>query len=239
VIPFIFINTGHNNSMLRIILRFIFVYFFMLLSMKILGKRQIGEMQMSELVSAFFLSELATWSVTSGSLPLLYSIVPIALMIIIEIGISLLALKIPFMKKIFDFSPSILVREGEILQKELLKNRLTLDEVFSMLRISGYYDIEKVRFAILEPNGQLSVIPYAKYDSMSCDDLKIPTDEKGFSVAIINDGKINEKGIKAIGKNEKWLKRILNQSKIASIKEVFLLVSDFNGNYKIFKKDGS
>ena len=223
--------------MLKIMIRFIIVYFFMLFSMKILGKRQIGEMQMSELVSAFFLSELATWSVTNSSLPMLFSIVTIAMMIFLEISISLLALKIPLMKRIFDFSPSILVREGEILQKELLKNRLTLDEVFSMLRISGYYDVEKVRFAILEPNGQLSVIPYAKYDSLSCDDLEIDAEEKGFSVAVINDGKINKNGIEAIGKNRKWLKRILNKEKISSEKDVFLLVSDFNGNYKLFKKD--
>ncbi len=228
---------GHNKLMRRIIFRFIIIYFFMLFSMKMLGKRQIGEMQMSELVGAFFLSELATYSVTDTSKPFLYSIVPIAMMILIEIGISLLAVKSPLMKRFFDFSPSILVRDGEVLQKELLKNRLTLDELFSMLRIAGYYDLEKVRFAILEPNGQLSVIPYARFDSVCCDDLELSPVEKGFSVAVINDGKINYKGIGAIGKSEKWLKRILNQSKIASEKEVFLLISDFNGNYKLFKKD--
>ncbi len=194
---------------------------------------------MSELVGAFFLSELATDAVTDSSKSLFFSLVPIALMILIEIAISLLAVKVPLMKRFFDFSPSVLVREGEILQKELLKNRLTLDELFSMLRISGYYDIEKVRFAILEPNGQLSVVPFAKHDSISCDDMNLSPEEKGFSVAVINDGKINRKGMDAIGQNEKWLRRILNQSKVASEKEVFLLVSDFNGNYKLFKKEKS
>ncbi|MBR5295000.1 MAG: DUF421 domain-containing protein [Clostridia bacterium] len=225
------------ENMIEILIRFLIIYFFLLFSMKLLGKRQIGEMQMSELVAAFFLSELATFAVTNTKHSIFHSIIPIAVMILIEFGISFLAVKNPLMKKVFDFSPSILIRDGQVLQKELFKNRLTLDELFSMLRICGYYDLQKVRFAILEPNGQLSVVPYAKHDAASCDDLNVSTQENGFSVAIIDDGKINRKAMEAIGKNEKWLRRILNQSKICDEKEVFLLVSDFLGNWKIFEKD--
>ncbi len=223
--------------MFRILIRFISVYFFMLFSMKLLGKRQIGEMQMSELVAAFFLSELGTYAVTNTKIPLYYGLIPIALMIIIEMIISFLALKNPMMKKIFDFAPSFLIREGEILQKELLKNRMTIDELLSMLRLNGYYDFQKVRFAILEPNGQLSVIPYIMHDSVSCNDLGIKTVESGFSVVVINDGKISKNALDAIGKNENWVKKIFDQSHICSEKDVFLLLSDFLGNWKLVKKE--
>ena len=223
--------------MSEIIIRFIIVYFYVLLSMKLVGKRQIGEMQTSELVAAFFLSELATFTVTNRKIPIYFGLVPILLMILMELFVSYLALKIPFFKKIFDFSPSILIRDGFILEKELCKNRVTLDELLSLLRLSGYYDISKVRFAILEPNGQLSVVPFSKNDSLSPEDMNMQVPEVGYSLAIINDGIVNEKALSAIGQNHKWLKRILNKEKVANEKDVFILLSDYLGNYKLIKKD--
>ena len=222
--------------MKEIMIRFIIVYFYVLFSMKLVGKRQIGEMQMSELVAAFFISELASFTVTNRKIPIYYGLIPILLMILIEMLVSFLAVKSHILKRVLDFSPSVLIRDGEILEKELLKNRITLDELFSLLRLCGYYDLSKVRFAILEPNGQLSVVPYSNADSISPSDLSIQVPEVGFSVAIINDGKVNEKALSAIGQTKKWLKRILNREGVSGPKEVFLLSSDYLGNYKIVKK---
>lgn len=223
--------------MLEVLFRFIFVYFFLLLSMKILGKRQIGEMQMSELVAAFFLSELATFAVTETRFPIYYGLVLIVVMILIEILISFLAVKVPFLKRIFDSSPAILIRDGKILEKELLKNRMTLDELFSHLRLSGYFDIDSVRFAILEPNGQLSVVPYNRCDTPSCEEMGISVEESGFTVIIIDDGVLDQKALASIGKNEKWLKKVLEKNKILDVKSVFLLTSNFQGKVNIIKKD--
>ena len=223
-------------TMKEIIVRFIIVYFYVLFSMRLVGKRQIGEMQMSELVAAFFISELASFTVTNRKIPIYYGLVPIILMIFMEMLVSFLALKIPLVKRLLDFSPSVLIREGTVLEKELRKNRITLDELLSLLRLSGYYDIAKVRFAILEPNGQLSVVPYSKNDSVSPEDLNLQVDEVGFSVAVVNDGAVNDKALSAIGKNRKWLRRILDREKIVSEKEVFLLSSDYLGNIKLIKK---
>lgn len=228
---------GHNNYMKEIIIRFVIVYFYVLFAMKLVGKRQIGEMQMSELVAAFFISELASFTVTNKKMPIYYGLLPILLIVLAEMTVSFLAIKVPVIKRMIDFSPSVLIRDGEILEKELLKNRITLDELLSLLRLSGYYDISKVRFAILEPNGQLSVVPFAKYDSLSPDDLKIQVEEPGFSLAIINDGVINNRALSSIGLNRKWLMRVLNREKIASEKEIFLLTADYIGNYQIVKKE--
>ncbi len=193
-------------------------------------------MQTSELVAAFFLSELASFTVTNKKVPIYYGLAPILVMLVTEVAVSFLALKIPFIKKALEFSPSVLMRDGTVLEKEMRKNRITLDELLSMLRLNGYYDISKVRFAILEPNGQLSVVPYAKNDSVSPEDMNLQVPEVGFSVAIINDGKINERALSAIGKNKKWLKRILNRENVASEEEVFLLSADYLGNAKVIKK---
>jgi len=236
---YIFFKMHQNIFMVDYIFRFISVYFFMTFIMKLIGKRQIGEMQMSELITAFFLSELATFAATDERFPLLYALIPIAIMAMLEILISYLAVKFTLIKKIFDFSPSILINDGKILEKELLKNRITLDELFSLLRLSGYYELKKVRFAILEPNGQLSVIPYQKDEPASRGELRISGKESGFTVTIINDGRINEKGLLAIGKNTKWLNKQLEKEKISNQKDVFLFASDFSGESIIIKKDNS
>jgi len=123
------------------------------------------------------------------------------------------------------------------LKKELLKNRVTLDELLSMLRRSGFYDINTVRFAILEPNGQLSVVPFAEYDTPTLQDLSIQTEDLGYSVAVIDDGKVNEKALALIGKNRKWLQDELRKLKVKNESEVFVLASNFKGELKFFPKE--
>lgn len=232
---YIFFILVYNKIMLNLLMRFLIVYTYMLITMKLMGKRQIGEMQMTELITAFFLSELATSAITE-EVPLIFGLVPIILLICIEVIISFFAVKNPIIKRIFDFSPSILIDEGSILEKALLNNRLTIDELLSLLRQCGYYRIDEVRFAILEPNGQLSVVPYAKNEVITREDLRLSAEEKGFSVAIVDDGKINEKALNAIGKNKEWLDQILKKEKITSTKEIFLLSSDFCENISLKKK---
>lgn len=236
ILFYILIKFSHNKSMIEYLIRFLAVYFFLLLSMKILGKRQIGEMQMSELVAAFFLSELATFAVTDKKIPIYYGLILIVVMILVEMIISFLAVKIPFVKRIFDTSPCVLIREGKILEKELLKNRMTLDELFSHLRLVGFYDLNDVRFAILEPNGQLSVVPFYQSQPPSCEDLNVKVLEKGFTVVLIDDGVLNAKALSAIGKNRNWLRKILEKNHILDIKSVFLLASDFLGNIVLLRK---
>lgn len=225
--------------MITYVFRFIIVYFIMIFSMRFLGKRQLGQMEMSELIAAFFLSELATDMLTDKNVSFIQGITSIGIMIVLELAVSFLAIKIPLMKKVFDFSPDFLIKEGKILEKELLKNRVTLDELFSMLRQNGFYDINTVRFAILEPNGQLSVVPFAEFDNPTLLDLNIQTDDRGYSVAVIDDGKINKKALSLIGKNEKWLGDELRKLKIKNEGDVFVLAANFKGETTFFPKKKS
>ena len=191
---------------------------------------------MSELVAAFFLSELATAMLTDASVPFLRGIFSIALLIFLEFSVSACAIKIPLVKKMVDFKPDVLIRDGCVLEKKLLKNRITLDELLSMLRQCGYYDITTVRFAIIEPNGQLSVIPYEKYDVVIRNDLNLTVNEAGYTVAVIDDGVINDKALAVIGKSRRWLMDILRQNKISKAEDVFFLASNFNGEVRVFPK---
>lgn len=223
--------------MITYIIRFVVVYFIVIFSMRFLGKRQIGQMQMSELVAAFFLSELATVVLTDESIPFLRGIFPIILLIALEVIVSFLAIKLPFMKKLVDFAPDFLIKDGKVLEKVMLKNRVTIDELLSYLRLNGYNDIRDVRFAILEPNGQLSVVPYAEHDVVTLRDMNLSGDEVGYSVAVIDDGKINEKALRLIGKTERWVKDELRKQKVQSVSEVFLLSANFKGETKLVVKE--
>lgn len=223
--------------MKKILLRFILVYFFALFSLKLMGKRQIGEMQTTELVTTILLSELATYTATDPDIPIYFGLLPIGVMILIEVAISYVVIKVPAVKRVFDFSPSILIRDGKVSEIQMKKNRVTLDELLSLLRLAGYYDINKVRFAILEPNGQLSVVPYERFDQPCANDLGVDVKECGYSVALINDGKINQKALQAIGRDQNWLAKTLHELKISDMNEIFLLSSDFLGNVSVTKKD--
>ena len=150
---------------------------------------------------------------------------------------SFFAIKNQKIKKAVDFSPSILIKQGVIQEKELVNNRVTLDEMLSMLRLQGYYDLSRVCFAILEPNGQLSVVPFENKEPPIRQELHVSATDNGFSVAVIDDGKINEKALELIGRSHQWVKEILKENAVNRAEEVLLLASDFQGNIQIFRKE--
>lgn len=227
-----------NRNMMNIFFRLLIIYFVTILSMRLMGKRQIGEMQMSELVTAFFLSELATYAIADSRIPLFYALIPILCLISIEVIISYMTLKIPLFKKAFDSRPNILIDKGKILEKELSRNRITLDELLSMLRLKEYSDLSEVYYAILEPNGQLSVVPKSFAEPMKRGDCGGERSEKGYSLAVIDDGKINRKALDRLQKDEKWLRREMKRRKIESVKDIFLFSYDESGTAILVKKEG-
>ena len=222
--------------MFTLLFRYAFVYFFMIFSMKTLGKRQVGQMQMSELVTAFFLSELATYTLTDENVTLIRGLLPIVLLIALELAVSFLILKIPFLKHCFDFAPSILIRNGKISRSALMKNRMTLDELMSLLRLNGCTAPEEVNFAILEPNGQLSVVPFDAFEKPNKKDLGLSGEERGYSVAVVDDGRINQKALDCIGRDRAWLEKQMKKSKIRSERDIFVMTADFCGNVKIIQR---
>ena len=217
-------------------IRSVCIYFFTIFTMRLLGKRQVGQMQMSELVTAFFLSELATCVITDDSIPVFWGIIPILAVVAVEVIISFLTVKSPFFKRIFDFSPTILIRDGEILQKTLRDSRMTLDELLSLLRLAGYWNLSDVRFAFLEPNGQLSVVPFAAKDTVKREDLSLEPEDGGYSVLVIDDGKKNKRALCALGQSEQWVNKQIKKEKGSSEKDFFFLSCDLLGNIKSQKK---
>ena len=216
--------------MMNLLFRFLIVYFVTIFSMKLMGKRQIGELQMSELVTTFFLSELATCTIVDERIPLLYGLVPIVALLSVEVILSGMTVKIPFFKRVFDHTPSLLVRKGKLDVTELKKNRITIDEYLSLLRLEGIADPGAVYCAVLEANGRISFFLRESEQPLLRRDGGAFFAESGISHALIEDGKVNGSALKELGKDEKWLLERLKSRRLPAPSEIFLYMENENGN---------
>ena len=206
-----------------IVIRLLIIYVVLTLTVRFMGKRQIGEMQMSELVAAFMLSELAVMPITDTGIPLLYSILPILLLAALEILTSFTFLHSPTLSRIVSGVPQIVIRYGKIDRNMLKTCRMTLSELMGELRLKGYTDIAEIAYAILEENGRLSVIPKAQFQPPLADDLSILPKERGICHILIADGILHEAGMKMSRISEPDISRYLRKHGNPDPTEIFLL----------------
>lgn len=224
--------------MLNIILRTVFFYFFIVFTMKIMGKRQLGQLQLSEFVTALLLSEIAADPITNHTKPILDAVVPILLLLALEVIISFTATKVPMFKKLFDGVPNLVVVKGVLDQGQLRKNRISLDELLSEMRKKDIYDIADVEYAILEQNGQLSVTPKNKNLPLTKGDYNINDEECGIAHPLVIDGHIRDYNLRLLGKDHDWLHKTLAK-KGTNYKSVFLFSMDDAGNCVLIPKDNA
>lgn len=222
--------------MLTCLIRTVIIYLLLVLAIRTTGKRQIGELEISELVSTFLLSEIASAPIGNQEIPLSFAVFPILTIICLEVIVSFLAMRFPLMKKLFLGSPIILIRRGKLRQKELTRARMTVEELLSELRQNGVASIEEVAYAILENNGKLSVTPKADQKPLTPTDLRLQIQEKGIAHAVIVDGIVKKEVLNSTGRNRDWLDKVLRQNH-CSLSEVFLLTVDDSGHVHIIPKE--
>lgn len=223
--------------MIVIVIRTLILYASVITAVRIMGKRQIGEMQPSELVVAIMISDLASVPMQSVDIPLLAGIIPVFTLIVAEVCMSFISLKSKKMRKIITGEPSIVIYKGHINEKELARQRFNLNDLAEQLRISGYPSIADVDTAVLETNGQLSVIPKENARGVTIDDIKSKGKKKEcLPFMLISDGELNRRELARSGKTEQWLKKELKKKNISSYKQVFVASVD-NDNLFVQKKE--
>ena len=223
--------------MLTIFLRTVIIYIILTAIMRIMGKRQLGELDVSELVITIILSEIATNPITNPERSLLEAIIPIITLASLEILTSALILKAPIFKAILSSKPAVLVSRGTIDFKMMKKVRISLEELVSQVRQNGIYDLNEVDYAILEENGKMSVIPKNANRQPDKTDMKVYCPDNGIMHLVISDGSVNAHGLKIIKKDRTWLDRRLSQLGI-KINDVFCMTIDDAGKIFIQKRDG-
>lgn len=202
--------------MLILLIRTLVLYIIVVASIRVMGKRQIGEMQPSELVVAIMISDLASVPMQAIDIPLLAGIVPVLTLLVGEVVASFICLKSKKARKYITGEPSIIIYQGHINEKELERLRFNLNDLTEQLRLSGYPDISKVQTAVLETNGQLSVI------------------EKGDELPymLVADGEMNEIELKRSGKSKAWLEKSVGMD----INNIFIAVLNNEGQLYVQKK---
>lgn len=205
-----------------IIVRCIILYFVVALAVRIMGKRQIGELQPSELVITILISELAAMPMQDPEQPLLMGVLPILTLAALEIAVSIVTLKCIRARHLFYGKPIIMVYRGVIFQREMEKARVSIDDLTEAMRTNGVLRIEDVDYAILETNGNLSII---QKDGGEMPDI------------VVIDGRIMEQNLKKRGLDRGWLQNILRVQGVKSEKDIFLLAVYDSGKTYIVKKE--
>ena len=206
-------------------LRTVFLYLILILSIRLMGKRQIGQMEASEFVVTMLVANLASIPMQDSGIPLLSGLVPILTVLGMELVFSCLILRSLLFRRLFCGMPVILIDNGKILMENLRRTRVTLDELSGHLRQKDVLDIRSVQFAVLETDGSLSVFPYPADRPASARDAKIQTKKQYLPITLVEDGCLLKHNLKNAGKTRAWLDKVLEQQG-ARIPDTLLLTVD-------------
>lgn len=234
----LFADINNGDSMIISIIRTILLYAFVVFAVRLMGKRQISEMQPSELVITLIVSEIAAIPMQNTSQPLLSGIIPVMVLVALEIAASVLMMKSGKFRKIMCGSPIVVIRDGKILQNEMRRLRLTTEDLCVQLRQQDIFSIEDVQYCIVETNGKVSVLEKPQKRTPSADDLKVKIKDNKIETVVVSDGQILDNSLKLCGKNKDDVYKIL-KSEHTRLKDVFLMTLDALGKYNIVQKEVS
>lgn len=206
-------------ELLTVLFRTIFFYFFVLIAYRLMGKREIGQLGVIDLIVSILIAELVAISIEDPTDPLLLTVIPISLLVVLEILFAYIAIKSRRFRTVFDGKPSLIIVNGKINYKEMVKQRYSLDDLLIGLRQKEIRNIEMVEYAFLEPNGELSVFKYNFFRLKS-----------NYPIALILDGVLQDEVLKHIHKTKEWVIEELKKKNL-SIKDIFYA---FYKNKKIY-----
>lgn len=208
------------------VVRTVILYLCIVLGIRLLGKHQVGELEPSEFVLAMIIADVASVPMQDYGIPLLMGLIPIVTLLCLAMLLSVASMKSLKLRALLIGVPSIVIRNGVPNEREMRRNRMTLDELLEELRLQGYTDPSAIRYGILETNGQLSLLPYAEKKPPTAEDLELNVSDGGLPLVIINDGRLISANLKRRGLNEAWLQKRLSENGARSVREVFLMTVD-------------
>ncbi len=218
-------------------IRTIVVYAVLVVVIRMMGKRQVGQMEPLEFVVTMLVANLASIPMQDSGIPLLSGLVPILTVLGLELVLSWLSMRSIFFRRMLCGKPVILIDNGKILADNLKNTRVTLDELTGHLREKDILDITSVQFAILETNGNLSVFPYPRFQPANAGDAGIPVPQQRLPITIVEDGTLLKENLRKAGKDDRWLQKQLQKNKAAA-KDVLLLTVDDDNHIVFLKKEG-
>ena len=218
--------------------RTVILYFLIMIGLRLMGKRQIGELEPGELVLTMMISDLATVPMQDFGIPLLAGVIPILTLLALSMLLSQLSLTSLRFRALVCGTPSVLIRDGKLQQEAMRRNRYTLDELLEELRSQGCSGVEDVKYAVLENSGRLSVLPWTRCQPPTAEQMGLEVEESvALPVVLINDGRVLRRNLNAQGLDEAWLRETLRNEGLTSPREAFLLTRDETGRVICVKKE--
>lgn len=221
--------------MLISLVRTVIMYVAILISVRLMGKRQISQLQTSELVVTFLISELAVMPIQERDDSLWDGLMPMLVLVACEIVVSLLMLKSGKFRQAVCGNPMIVIQNGKVLQDQMRRLRMSTEDLFEELRQAGSFALEDVAYAIVETNGKLSVLKKSSVDPLTPKQAGVKAPEEALEVVVISDGCISQNSLKLCGKDPYWLREQL-KCQGTELSEVFIMTARTDGKQMIIKK---
>lgn len=211
-------------SLAIVFIRTLIIFIALMISTRLAGKRQMGELELNELIVAVLMANLASHPLQDIGIPLINGLIPVLTLFCCEVIIAGINMKSVWFRGFLHGKPSILIANGVVNQREMRKNRLSLEELTENLRNHSITDIRKVKYAILETNGTLNAILFPAERPVTAAQMNITTEDPGFPSIIINDGKIMKENLRLLGKDEQWLMDELRKRNAKGPEDVYLMM---------------
>ncbi|KMZ41760.1 MULTISPECIES: DUF421 domain-containing protein [Bacillales] len=232
------------DDLTMVLLRTLFSYFFLLILVRLMGKRELGKLSVFDVVISIMLAEMAALAIEDVDKPALRFYLPMLLIALLEVAFAYVSLKSKKFRDTVDGSADLIIENGQIREQAMRRNRLNMDDLMVHLRQKDVKNIADVEFALLEPTGQMSVFLKEQKEKVTREDLALikklqvgPVSYKGLPIPLILDGKVRTEALSKIGQNELWLKREIRKYGIKDIREVSFCSIDERGIMYLDKKD--
>lgn len=222
--------------MLTVLIRSVVLYLCIMLFMRLMGKRQLGELQPAELVISVLISNIVSLPVEDPNVPLLMGIIPVAMLVGLELIVSILSLRFRSIRTLMGGNPVVIIHNGVIDQGALKTLRFSIDDLMESLRSQGVFDLSQIQYAIVETNGTVSILPYEKDSPATPTQLKLTLAPREVPVVVISDGMVLEDGLRGASMSRKQLNRILEKEQV-SVRDVFLFSVDKSHRYTLIQKE--
>ncbi len=202
-----------------------------------LGKKQINQLNMFDYVIGISIGNIVAEMTVNKEVMFFDGVVVMGIYSLISIIISFITTKSIILRRLIGGSPTILIENGKIIEDGLKKAKFDINDLLEETRISGYFDISEIEYAILEANGKVSILSKSKYKPITCNDINLRVPYKGIYANVIIDGKIMKNNLKSINKKEDWLIKRLHNMNYNNIEDLLLVTCDINENISVYKKN--
>ncbi|MER2080266.1 MAG: DUF421 domain-containing protein [Ruminococcus sp.] len=224
--------------MLISVIRTLILYAFIIVAIRLMGKRQISDMQPSELVVTLVVSDIASLPMQNTSQPLLSGVIPVMVLVALEILTSVIMMKSRRFRRLVCGNPVVVIEDGKLLQGQLRRLRMTTEDLFAQLRQQNIFSLADVQYCIVETNGMVSVLEKPQHRIPDAEEMGVAIEDNKLETVVISDGKLLRDGMELCQTDSEQVKRLLEESGVRA-EEVFLMTLDGKGNYQIVRKEAS